>query len=139
MLDFDRADMLCGMICDFLVSCGGPYKEVTGDMQRKILVCIASRQFIIKIRDGKIRYFACWLKVKPENIEMVKERVLPYDVFTGSIMYVAEAANRDGKRGMAEMVRRIRAAGKGMQGVFWHRPSKEDTVYHFPSQKGKEA
>jgi len=106
-------------------------------MQESVLACLASRQFIIRI-DGKgdIQYFACWFKIHPDDVEGMKERVRPYDVYTGSVMYVVEAGNKLGKRGMVEMVKKIRAKAEGMKGVFWHRPTKQDKVFDFPSQKG---
>lgn len=140
ILPFEIAEKLCDRICNFLVEMGGPYKEITGRMQDNVLVCLASRQFVIRILGtGDIQYFACWFKIKPEDVEGMKERVKPYDVYTGTVMYVVEAGNRMGKRGMAEMVRKIRGRAEGMKGVFWHRPTKADQVFDFPSQKGKGA
>lgn len=137
ILPVEIAVPLCDRICDFLMSCGGAYHKLTGTMQETILACLASRQFIIRI-DGKgdIQYFACWFKLKPEDVEGMKERVRPYDIYSGSYMYVVEAGNKMGKKGMADMVKKIRARAEGMQGVFWHRPTKKDKIYDFPSQKG---
>jgi hemolysin-activating ACP:hemolysin acyltransferase len=137
IIPFLIAEQLCDKICHFLLAMGGAYHKLTGEMQENILVCLASRQFVIRI-DGKgyIQYFACWFKIHPDDVEGMKERVRPYDVYTGSVMYVVEAGNKLGKRGMVEMVKKIRAKAEGMKGVFWHRPTKQDKVFDFPSQKG---
>jgi hypothetical protein len=77
-------------------------------------------------------------KIKPEDVESMKERVRPVDCFSGSVLYIVECGNVDGKEGMYEIRKRLRKLAKGMRGVFWHRPTKEDKVFDFPSQKGKE-
>jgi hypothetical protein len=138
-LPFPVVSRLCDEIYDFLLECGGAYKDINGHTQENIIVALASRQFLIKITQEGIRYFICWYRLKPEDVEGMKERVKPVDIYTGSVMYVAEIGNKDGKQGMAEICKRLRAAGKGMKGIFWHRPEKEDRVFDFPSQRGKEA
>lgn len=135
-LPLEIVDSLSVRIFAFLQSLSGTYKNITVLTQQSIIVCLMSRQFVIRIKDGEIQYFVCWFKIKPEEVEGMKERVRPVDIYSGSYMYVVEAGNKMGKRGMAEMVKKIRAKAEGMQGVFWHRPAKADKVFDFPSQKG---
>lgn len=140
ILPFHIADALCNRICAFLVEMGGAYTRLTPEVQQSVLIAMYSRQFVIRISgNGDIQYFACWWCVHPKDVDALRERVKPVDIYTGTVMYVVEAGNRMGRRGMIEMVKRIRDRAVGMRGVFWHRPTKEDRVYDFPSQKGKEA
>jgi hypothetical protein len=127
-------------ICDFLISCGGPYKEINGEIQFNVMYALGSQQFIMREEDGEILYFVCWWRVQPEDVENVTERIRPIDLSHGSVLYITEAGNKLGPRGMAEIRKRIRAAAGGdAQGVFWHRPIKNDKILSFPHQKGKEA
>ena len=119
---------LCEAVCRFLLSCGGNYERVTAELQQKLLLCIASRQFIIKIRGDDIKYFCCWFKLDKERAEMVRDRVLPTDVFNGDIVYISEIASTEGMR---EIVKRLYKLNPEAKEVFWHRPVKGDKVFHF--------
>ena len=139
-LPFEKATVLCDRICAFLLECGPPYGTITAEVESNILGAIASKQFVIKIKEGEIRYFAGYFKVKPEHVDLISQRTIPagYDLFQGSIMYVTEAANKDGRKGMAEIIRRLRKKATGMQGVFWHRPKHDDKIMWYPRQRGGE-
>lgn len=126
-------------ICTFLLSCGGAYRQLTGEIQHNVFFALGSRQYVMKEVDGEIVYFVSYWRVRPEDVEGVMERVKPQDLTDGTVMYVSEAGNKGGKQGMAEIIKRLRGQGVGLQGLFWHRPAKQDQVYHFPSQRGKEA
>lgn len=130
-LPIDTACLVCDMVCDFLIECGGSYKRVTPSLQEKILVCLASRQFIIKVRDGQVKQFACWFRINEDDVDDVVNRILPLDVFTGNIVYVSEIGNMEGKRGMCEIAQRMRKMNPDAKEVFWHRPVKGDKVFHF--------
>lgn len=132
-MTFEAANTLLDEITNFLKSCGGVYKTVSGITQENIMVCLVSGQYVYYPN----KYFACFFKVTDNDIEGLKERVRPLDVFTGKIFYIAEAASRN-RFAMYEMVKAIRAKGRGCKGVFWHRPAKQDKVYFFPSQHGTE-
>lgn len=137
LLPYEVVDKLCQRIEQFLVECGGNYKGVTGEMTYNIMEALVTKNFIIKIdKDGGIRYFACFWRIHPEDIEAVQQRCRPYDTLTGSVIYVAECGNKEGRAGMKEIARRIREKAVNCQGVLWHRPVKEDRCYYFPSQKG---
>lgn len=125
------------LIINFLISCGGGYKNGVSELtQYAVFHCLGSGQYLIGF-DGKgIKYFVCYWRVKPEDIEGLKERVIPYDLTTGTIMYVCECACRD-KNDMMEVRRLLRLEGKGMKQVFWHNTVR-DRVRHFPRQKGGE-
>lgn len=125
-------------VCDFLLSCGGAYKKLTGELQENVFYSLGSGQYVIGITGGKIIYFASYWKVRPEDVEGVMERVKPLDLSAGTVMYISEAGNKAGKRGMTEIVKRLRGQAQGMKGLFWHRPCKQDQIYYFPSQKGRE-
>ena len=126
-------------ICEFLISTGGAYKELTGDIQRNVFHALGSKQYVMKEDETGIVYFVSYWKVRPEEIVDVADRVHPQDITHGSVMYVSEAGNKGGKKAMAEIITRLREQATGLKGLFWHRPAKADKVYYFPSQRGKGA
>jgi hypothetical protein len=124
-------------ILQFLRSCGGPYERgICSNTEWAVFYCLGAGQFIIKEEGDEIRWFACYWKIRPEDVEDLAERIRPLDLSGGSVMYVHECGNKEGKRGMAEIVKTIRERGVGMEGVFWHRPAKHTKTMLFPSQKG---
>jgi hypothetical protein len=135
----DEILQLGDRICAFLLSCGGSYKRMTGEVQENVFYSLGSGQYVMKEESGEIVYFASYWKIQPQDVEGVMARIKPVDLSHGTVMYVTEAGNKDGKRGMAEIIKRLREQAEGMKGLFWHRPAKKDKVYHFPSQRGKEA
>lgn len=131
-ISVDNAIKLCEMISDFLVEQGGNYQQLQGYTQDNILTCIAARQFIIKIREGKIKYFMCWFRMtEKEAQEMANYRVRPLNITTGPVVYVAEFANTEGNKGLYECINKLRVMNPDAEYVFWHRPTKEDKVYYF--------
>lgn len=135
----DEALTLGDRICDFLVSCGGPYKRVTGTMQLNVADALGSQQYVMREENGEIVYFAAYWRVRREDVEGVMDRVKPLELATGSVMYVSEAGNKGGPAAMAEIVKRLRKQAPWGRGLFWHRAAKHDQVQHFPSQRGGEA
>jgi hypothetical protein len=125
-------------ICDFLLSCGGAYQVLTGELQTNVFYALGSRQYVLKEENGEIVYFASWWMIQPEDVEGVMERVKPLDISHGSTVYVSECGNKKGRKGMAEMIGAIRGKVGRVDGAFWHRPAKADKIYHFPRQTGKE-
>lgn len=138
-LTSDEQDILAygDRICDFLVKSGGAYKRLTGDIQLNVFHALGSRQYVIKEENGEIVYFACYWKVHKEDLESVMERMRPPDISHGTVIYVAEAGNTGGRRGMTDMIRSLRAAMPEFKGALWHRPTKEDHVYNFQRQRGE--
>lgn len=118
-------------ICDFLEECGGPYEKLHSEVIYNVFWSLGAGHYVW----DPGRYFACYWCVQPEDVADVRNRVKPLDITHGSVMYVAEAAS---KVGLGEVVRRLRAQAVGMAGLFWHRPTKADRVYNFPSQRGAE-
>lgn len=139
MKPFDVASECCNRVAAFLQSTGGPYATVAAKVEENILFALATGMHIYSFDGtGNLRYWVCYWRVKPEDVEGLKERVRPVDCVSGSVLYVVECGNRAGRQGMAEIVKRLRALAGGMQGVFWHRPGKGDKVCDFPSQRGGE-
>jgi hypothetical protein len=135
-MTFEEANKECDRICDFLRECGGVYQGAMPDVERSILLALASGQYVIGVIDGAIQYFVSYWRINPEDISTVVDRIQPIDISTGTVMYVTEIGNKAGKKGMLEIAKKLREKGRGMQGIFWHRPAKEDRVFYFPSQKG---
>lgn len=123
-------------IIDFLTDCGGPYSDGVGNFTvYSIFYCLGSLQYVIKKDESGIKWFACYWKIDKTDIESVKERMRPADISYGDTVYVVACGCKD-KDGLKEIRRAIREKSKGCQGVFWHRPVKEDKVFYFPKQKG---
>lgn len=123
-------------ICDFLLSCGGPYTELTGRLEWNVFFALGSGQYALIERHGEIVTFMAYFRIDPEEIDCAFERNWPADLKTGSVVYITEAGNRGTRRDMAEAITEVRRQNPGAQGVIWHRPAKQDKVYHFPSQRG---
>ena len=97
--------LLCTRICTFLVSCGGPYTEVNGDLQRAVLDGLASGQYTIREADEGIIFFASFYRVRPEDMEAIRQFQRPDNTTLGPYLYIVEAGSKDGA---AEMMRTIR-------------------------------
>lgn len=135
-LPLDLACALCNIICDFLVSCGGNYHRVTATLQEKVLLCLASRQFVIKIKDNDIKYFCCWFRVDEEGMDCLKERILPTNVFEGDRVYICELGLSKGQS-IKEVINRLYKQNPDAKEAFWHRPRKQDRVFQFKLRSGK--
>jgi len=75
-------------------------------------------------------YASFWWMIKPGDVASVANKIIPDDITSGSVLYVAECVCKD-KRFMREIVRRYRELS--FDGVFWHRDNKP---LSFPRQKG---
>ena len=100
-----QAIKLADRICTFLVSCGGPYTEVTGWLQRRVLDGLASGQYALKESGGEIVYFASFWRIRPEDLETVKQFEQPENITAGPVLYIVEAGS---KQETAEMMRALR-------------------------------
>lgn len=133
VMSFAEASALLDEVTNFFGAQGGAYQRVTGTVQENVLFCLAARQYVY----SPGRYFACYFRVWPQDVDSLKERVRPVDVVSGPVMYVAEAACLPGA--MKDMIVALRKGAKGWgAGVFWHRPARKDRVAFFPSQRGEE-
>lgn len=113
-------------ICDFMEEMYGP---LSAGVVYNIFFSLGTGHYVW----DPDRYFVCYWRVHPEDVEGVRNRVKPLDITHGSVMYVAEAAS---KVGLAEVIKKLRGQAVGVKGLFWHRPAKKDRVYDFPSQEG---
>lgn len=125
-MSHDETMILGDEVCDFM-------EEMYGPLQPSVVYNI-----FWALCDGNYvwspdRYFACYWRVHPGDVPGVMKRIKPLDISHGSVMYVSEAAS---KVGLAEVVKKLREQATGMKGLFWHRPSKKDKIYQFPSQEG---
>lgn len=133
-MTFDQADTLCGRIIAFLRSLGGPYPEMDeGYLQRVVLECLATRQFVLRIDREGIRYFACWWWLDRERLDAFlsddpEQRVFPDDIRSGPFFYVVEVGSRGEDGDARQMIRRLRNAAKGMQESYWHQAHRNHRV-----------
>ena len=130
-MTFEHADKLCAKIVAFMIKCGRNYTvDRTGELQRIIIVSLATGQFVIRMRgDGSIRYFACFWFTDDIDSVTQEERVMPSDTTIGKDMFVAEVAS-DGERGNTiDMIRRLLPLKRG--NAYWVRvkPNKPTKVY----------
>ena len=132
---FEEADALCSEILDFLLDCGGVYKEVTAHLQEVVLTSIATGQYVI-YRDpqGSISHWLAYWKILPYDIEDIEE-IKPINITLGTVLYIAEHGNKDGRHGMTMIIKELRRRSKGMQGVLWN--SKGRGIKTFMHQKGE--
>lgn len=135
---FVHADRLFVMASILFKSAGGAYATVGGEVERNILEALATGQFVTRIKNGEMLYFVSYWLIDPAEVANIAERIRPADTCHGTTMYVNEAANLAGRQGMAEIVKRLRKQAAQAQGLYWHRPIKQDRLYSFPSQKGAE-
>lgn len=125
---------LGAQICDFMLRQGGAYATYTPELEFNIYYALGTGNYVLGVSsDGRIEFFACFWRIRPEDVVDVKRRVKPAELVKGSVMYVTEAASTVG---LAPVVRALRDKGAGMKGVFWHRPARGDRVFHAPSQEG---
>ncbi len=127
MMTPEEIRLLGDEVCDFM-------EEMYGPLQSSVVYNV-----FLALCDGHYvwspgRYFACYWKVHPDDVQRVMNREKPLDISHGTVMYVSEAAS---KSGLAEVIKELRKQAVGMKGLFWHRPSKKDKVYLFPSQEGE--
>lgn len=128
-MTFEEVDKLCDDVLAFLLSTGGAYAEINSEIELNVLECVTLGQYVWT---GDC--FLCWWKIQPEDIENLKQRIKPTDRINGSVLYVVECACTGNLR---QVIKKVRSKVNG-QGVLWHRPMKQDKVYYFPSQKGRE-
>jgi hypothetical protein len=121
--------MLVFQIHDFLQECGGIYKEKTAKVEENLILCISTGQFFWK----KDEYFVGFWKVDKDDIDGLFEEVRPANICKGNAMYIAECGCKN-RKGMVEIVRKLRKAGKGLKGVYWNREGKTPKL--FPRQEG---
>ena len=132
---FEEADALCSEITEFLLSCGGVYKKVTGRLQEKILESIASGQYVLyRDESDKICHWLCYWKIQPEDVEDIAE-MKPANTVQGNVLFIVEHGNKDGRRGMTQMIKELRHRAVGMTGVVWN--SKGRGIKKFMHQKGE--
>lgn len=136
ILTFDQADRLLVMISDLFTVCGGVYSELNGTIEENIITALATRQFVIGIKDGQVQYFVSYWRVQQPHLPGLAERVKPPTLYRGGVMYVTEAANRAGRQGMNEIRRKLRAQAPWIDGITWHRPAKQDKFSSFPAKGG---
>ena len=125
----DKVLKLGNEICDFLESTGGSYKNLSSEVVHNVFWSLGTGHYVWE--PG--RYFACYWRIRPEDIEDVKARIKPLDIVHGDVMYVADAAS---KGRLSDMIRALRRHAPWMNGAFWHRPAKQGAVYHFGRQRG---
>jgi hypothetical protein len=136
-MTFAQADNLFQKILECFKEAGGIYENPCQKAQENILISLAYNHFIIKIRNGKVRWFLSYLRIDPAEMEKYKTHELTQDNVVGSMMYISEAANLDGREGMKEIVKAIKKEGvkHDITGVFWHRPEHKK-ICSFPNKRG---
>ena len=129
-MTFEQADQLTDRILNFLWDCGGCYtRNRVGDLQETILTALATRQFILRISQGRILYFACWFYTdeEPEEGEPFPR---PANPTIGKNLYVEEVASSGGYG--KEIIRRIIQQAikpRNLNKTFWHKPHRDGQLY----------
>lgn len=133
---FKEADKLCSEIIAFLLDCGGIYCSENEHIQYVVLNSIATGQYVLYRDDlGKISHWLAYWKIAPEDIETIEDGIRPLNLTDGSVLFVVEHGNKEGRSGMTKIIKELRHRAKGMQGVFWN--SKGRGIKKFMHQKGE--
>jgi hypothetical protein len=134
-MSFEQADKLCDEIMDFLISCGGPYTGVHGIIQAHIMDTLRSGQYVLERNADGIRWYACWWKVFPEDLQPMMCGNVPSSTDDGPILFVLQCGNKDGLSGMLALRRALKRTAKTWQGVVWERNNRE--LKAFPGNHGE--
>jgi hypothetical protein len=129
----EQADLMLKEIQDFLISCGGPYTQVSGLMQLGIILALKTGQFVIG-RDaaGNIEYYISYWRIQPEDVAGVMAGDNPPHFNIGPVIYVEECAS---KVGMKRPAVALRNSIKNWTGAFWYRYNKGWQI--FANSKGE--
>jgi hypothetical protein len=112
---------LCSEICDFLATCGGPYQRVTATLQKSTIDALVSGQYVIKKEAGQILYFASFWRIRPEDLEEVRQLRRPANITTGPFAYIVEAGSMVG---LQEMIQELHRLNPGVTVAYWHRGNR---------------
>ncbi len=96
-------------IMEFLTGCGKGYEALDDHTCLTFLDALNNNRCLI-CRDGagKItRVFVSWL-INSEDIEVVKCHGIPAELNNGTVLYVAEAAGIDGRKGLLQTLESLR-------------------------------
>lgn len=115
----DEMSSLLDEVCSFLKSCGGPYEVITAEMQVNLIYSLASGQYVIKYNGQGTEYFAAYWRIHEQDLPEIEQRKRPSDIYTGPLIYVVEAASRNGS---FDMVRNMKDTGATE--ALWHRRDK---------------
>ncbi len=117
-MTFEQADKLFTLIME-------SYGEQTGlgQTERNIIHGLGTGQFVIKIKKGKVKWFATYWRLSKEDVERVKQAEPATDVCHGEFIYITEAVVITGKQGMKEMISALRAKAQS-RWAYWHRHKK---------------
>lgn len=132
---FEEADKLCTEVIAFLLECGGIYEKETGNLQRLVLESIATGQYVLyRDEQGEIIHWLTYWKIQPDDVEDI-ETVKPCNTTSGSVLFIIEHGNKEGRKGMTRVIKQLRHRSKGMTGVLWN--SKGRGIKKFMYQKGE--
>lgn len=119
-------------ITQFLLSCGGPYKEeYIRPLQENIIFALATETYIY-IPD---KAFISWWLVDDDAIDDLAEGIQPIDRLSGDICYVVELGIKS--YSLSRLAAQVRRKVPHAIGACWYRYKHSEFVFH-PTQKGKE-
>jgi hypothetical protein len=117
---FDEANSLLDECLEFLKSCGGVYDKPREVFELNVLDCIASDQYLIKRKGGKITTALFYWNVYKADLHKVRNYETPKDHYHGDILYIAEMGNKSTRQDAIGLVRKARQR-KNYQGICCHR------------------
>ena len=134
-MTYTEADTLRGDIMAFLAACGGVYAEYSRIVEERVINSLASGQYLMT-RDGQghINHYLCYWKIHPEDVPDVLDGGTPADIYTGSILFVAEHGNISGMSGMRQAIKELRQRSQGMRGLIYNHAGEGYRI--FSRQKG---
>lgn len=124
-------------IISFLCSCGGTYAQLHNSTCFNVIQALLDKR-VSMTRDaaGKLSRVMIFWRIKPEDLAIVQAGRTPDDVNSGSIIYIAEHAGTDGRKGFIAAIRQLRQAETGIHGACWHsRWNQPETFRYYPRQE----
>lgn len=135
-MTFEEVDRLLDEVTAFLLECGGSYQEPDGRVEKNVLECLAVDQFIIhRGSTGEITHFLCYWMVTPEAAGDLADGIRPQEITGGTVMFVIEHGNKDGRPGMTRMIWDIRNKTPQTVGAAWRHKGK--AFVYFPTQRSQ--
>lgn len=123
-MTFNQADSLFVKIVLFLEECGGPYTNMNQHMQENVIQALATGQFVIGITTKGIQYFVSYWRILPEDLEGLKEGLIPISRTTGNSIYINNFGNKGGRGAFTEIINKLKKSFLVWDGVYWHRYKK---------------
>lgn len=121
MRTFAEVDMLTREVESFLKGLGGGYSEISESLQKTLILCITTGQYIVN-RDlaGAMLSFVCYYRFCFDDMPLVARKIVT-PVTNGNALYIVEHGRKRGKSSPLRDLHAIMDKEPGTQFVCWHK------------------